>query len=102
MYEDYVYPNRMNNILQNISVHKPEVVLMYGMDNINLLKESVQKLFPAAKFKMIKAVKLQIPQHHRADFDGTTLLITTQIPSLRHNRVETGFDWYKFGKLVKG
>ncbi|HEV8512393.1 MAG TPA: hypothetical protein VGQ59_03925, partial [Cyclobacteriaceae bacterium] len=77
-------------------------VLMYGMDNINLLKESVCKNFPDAKFKMVKAVKQEIPQYHRADFDGTTLLITTQIPALRHNRVETGFDWHKFGKLVKG
>jgi hypothetical protein len=50
---------------------------------------------------MIKAVKQQIPQHHRADLKGTVLLITTQLPALRHNRVETGFDWYAFGKLVK-
>jgi len=102
LYQDHVYPIRMSNILQNINLYKPEVVLMYGMDNINLLKESVLKLFPGAKFKMVKAIKQEIPQHHRADFNGTTLLITTQIPALRHNRVETGFDWYKFGKLVKG
>ncbi len=91
----------MHSILKNISVYKPEVVLMYGMDNINLLKKSVHELFPSAKFKMVKAIKRQIPQHHRADFNGTTILITTQIPALRHNRVDTGFDWYKFGKLVK-
>jgi hypothetical protein len=72
------------------------------MDNINLLKESIIKFFPSAKFKMIKAVKQETPQHHRADVNGTLLLITTQIPALRHNRIETGFDWYKFGKLVKG
>jgi len=35
------------------------------------------------------------------DFDGTILLITTQVPVLKHNRVETGFDWYEFGKMVK-
>jgi len=50
---------------------------------------------------MVKAVKHRIPQHHRTKFDGTTLLITTQIPALKYNRVETGFDWYEFGKLVK-
>ena len=26
---------------------------------------------------------------------------TTQVPGLKHNRVDTGFDWYKFGELVK-
>jgi hypothetical protein len=100
LYQEYVYPTRMHLILQNISVYKPKVVLMYGMDNINLVKKTVQEFFHAAKFKMVKAIKRQIPQHHRADFDGTTLLITTQIPALRHNRIETGFDWYEFGKLV--
>jgi len=101
LYQDHVYASRIQSILQNISVYKPEVVLMYGMDNINLLKKSVYDFFPSAKFKMVKALKRQIPQHHRADFDGTTILITTQIPALRHNRVETGFDWYEFGKRVK-
>ena len=101
LYQDYVYPNRMQTILKNISVYNPEVVLMYGMDNINLLKKSVQGYFPSATFKMVKAVKRLIPQYHRADFNGTTLLITTQIPALRHNRIETGFDWYEFGKLSK-
>jgi hypothetical protein len=100
LYQDYVYPGRMQIILQNISTHKPEVVLMYGMNNINALKKSVQE-FHATKFEMIKAIPQQIPQHHRADLDGTTLLITTQIPALRHNRIETGFDWYAFGKRVK-
>ncbi len=100
-YQEHVYPSRMSRILQNISDYKPEVVVMYGMDNINLLKKSVHEFFPAAKFTMVKAVKQQIPQHHRADFIGTTLIITTQIPALRHNRIETGFDWYEFGKQVK-
>lgn len=99
-YEDQVYPPRMHTILQNISFYRPDVVLMYGMDNINSLKKSVHDFFPAAKFKMVKSVKHQIPQHHRADFNGTTLIITTQIPALRHNRIESGFDWYEFGKLV--
>jgi len=102
LYQEYLYHSRMQTILENISVYKPEVVLMYGMDNINLLKKSVQGFFPAAKFQVVKSKKQQTPQYHRADFNGTTLLITTQIPSLRHNRVETGFDWYGFGKLVKG
>jgi hypothetical protein len=100
-YQEYVYEFRMTNILRNISAYKPEVVLMYGMDNINLLKQSVQAFSRDAKFKMVKAIKQQIPQHHRADFNGTTLLITTQIPALRHNRIETGFDWYEFGRTVK-
>ena len=91
----------MNTILHNISAYRPDLVLMYGMNNINVLKDSVLEFFPAAKFKMVKAVKQQIPQHHRADLNGTTLLITTQIPALRHNRVETGFDWEAFGSIVK-
>ncbi len=101
LFQEYVYADRMHTILKNISIYKPQVVLMYSMDNINLLKNSVQEFFHSAKFKMIKAIKQQIPQHHRADFNGTTLLITTQLPALRHNRIETGFDWYEFGKLVK-
>ena len=101
LYQDYVYASRIQTILTNISVYKPEVVLMYGMDNINLLKKSVQEFFHSAKFKMVKAIKRQIPQYHQADLNGTNLLITTQIPALRHNRIETGFDWYEFGKLAK-
>lgn len=100
LYQNHVYPSRMQGILQNIETYQPEVVLMYGMDSINQLKKSVHEFFPPAKFKMIKAVPRKIPQYHRADFNGTTLLITTQIPALRHNRVETGFDWYEFGKRV--
>src|SRR5688572_19305712 len=46
-YQDFVYPTRMESILKNISAYKPEVVVMYGMDNINLLKESVSKFFPS-------------------------------------------------------
>lgn len=101
LYQEHVYQRRMHTILSNISTYKPEVVLMYGMDNINKLKKSVQDFFDGAKFKMIKATKLQTPQHHRADLHGTTMLITTQIPALRHNRIETGFDWEEFGKRVK-
>jgi hypothetical protein len=100
-YQEHLYESRVQTILQNIRAYKPEVVLMYGMENINALKKSVQDFFPAAKFKMVKGIKLQFPQHHRTDFDGTTLLITTQVPALRHNRVETGFDWHEFGKMVK-
>ncbi len=100
LYEEHVYQNRMNAILAKMQTHKPEVVVMYGMDNINLLKQSVQEFFQDAKFKMIKAIKQQIPQHHKADLGGTTLIITTQIPALRHNRIESGFDWEEFGKTV--
>jgi hypothetical protein len=101
LYQEHVYQHRIQGILSNIAAYKPEVVLMYAMDNINALKKSIQDYFPAAKFKMIKAIKQQIPQHHRADFNDTTLMITTQIPTLRHNRVETGFDWQEFGRTVK-
>lgn len=73
---------------------------MYGMDNINTLKESVQQFFSGTTFKMIKAIKQQIPQHHRGDLHGTKLIVTTQIPALRHNRIETGFNWHEFGKIV--
>jgi hypothetical protein len=101
LYQEHVYQRRMHSILSNISTHKPEVVLMYGMNNIETLKKSFQEFFQGVKFKMNKATKLQIPQHHRADLRGTTVLITTQIPTLRHNRIDTGFDWGEFGKRVK-
>jgi hypothetical protein len=100
LYEQEVYQRRMDTILHKIREHKPEVVLMYGMDNINMLKNTVKEFFPAANFKMVKGIKLQIPQHHRADLNGTMMLITTQIPALRHNRIETGFDWHELGKTV--
>ena len=100
-YQEHVYHGRMQTILANIKNNKPEVVLMYGMDSIQTLKQSVHEFFPDAKFTMVKATKRQIPQHHRADLNGTLLLITTQIPTLRHNRIETGFDWEEFGKKVK-
>lgn len=100
-YEDHVYARRLQSILSNIRKHKPGVVLMYGMNNIQTLKESVQESFEGVQFKMIKATKQKIPQHHRASLHETTLLITTQIPALRHNRIETGFDWEEFGKKVR-
>ncbi|HZY79773.1 MAG TPA: hypothetical protein VFE50_09630 [Cyclobacteriaceae bacterium] len=101
LYEDHVYQNRIASILKNVILYKPEIVLMYGMNNINTLKNSIQEFFPGVKFKMTPATKLEIPQHHRTDLGGTTMIITTQIPALRHNRVETGFDWLEFGKKVK-
>jgi hypothetical protein len=101
LYQEHVFPDRIHSILNNISVYKPEVVLMYGMDNINALKKSIQEFFHGVTFKTTKATKLQIPQHHQANLNGTTLLVTTQIPALRHNRIETGFDWQEFGKQVK-
>ena len=101
LYQEQVYQDRIQGILANIATYKPDVVLMYGMENINTLKKSVQEFFQRAKFKMVKAIKLQTPQHHRADLNGTKLLITTQIPALRHGRIETGFDWLEFGRMVK-
>jgi hypothetical protein len=100
-YEGHVYQHRIKTILANISAYKPEVILMYGMNNINALKKSVLQFFPVVNFKMVKAIKQETPQYHRADIDGTILLITTQIPALRHNRVETGFDWEKLGRDVR-
>jgi len=99
LYQEHLYSTRIHHILENISNYKPEVVLMYGMENINTLKKSVQAYFPGTEFKMVKAVKQKIPQHHLADIDGTRILITTQIPALRHNRIETGFDWQAFGAV---
>lgn len=99
-YEAHFYPIRIKTILANLKMHKPKVVVMYGMNNITMIKRSVQELFKDADFKMIKSIKQHIPQHHRADLNGTTLVITTQVPTLRHNRIESGFDWQAFGKLV--
>jgi hypothetical protein len=101
LYEDHLFSTRMQRILHCIKLYRPQVVAMYGMNNINELKASVQHFFPDAKFKAIKGTKLVTPQHHRADFDGTTMLITTQVPALKHNRIETGYDWHAFGKLAK-
>ncbi len=101
-YEAHVYEARIQTILSNVRAHQPEVVLMYGMNNINSLKESVSSFFPQAKFALSKAVKQQIPPCHRAEVNGTILLITTQIPALRHNRIETGFNWETFGRLCRG
>lgn len=101
LYEQHIYARRIEGLLKNVAKYQPEVVLMYGMDNINELKKSVQSFFSNANFKTVKAIKNKIPQHHRADFHGTTFLITTQIPGLRHNRIETGFDWLEMGKVVK-
>ncbi len=100
-YEEFVYPDRINHLLSQMKEYKPEVVVMYGMNNINKLKQSVQSFYPGTSFKMIKAVKREIPQHHMAEIPGTILLITTQIPQLRHNRIETGFDWEKWGKSLR-
>ena len=100
LYEEHVYEARMTVILSNIKRYKPEVVLMYGMENINTIKKSIQDFFGNAHFKMIKAEKQQVPQHHRATVDRTLILVTSQFPALRHNRIETGFDWLEFGRKV--
>jgi hypothetical protein len=100
LYLEYFYDERIKTILYNIKEYKPEVVLMYGMQNIIQLKNSVKAIFPDVNFKMVSAVKRQIPQHHRTQVGNTKLIITTQIPTLRHHRVETGFDWEEFGRTV--
>jgi len=100
-YEEKIYPQRIQTILSHIHLHHPEVVIMYGMSNINGLKKSVQDYYPSAKFKMVKGTKLAIPQHHIARLNDTTLVITTQMPALKHNRAETGYDWEAFGKSIR-
>jgi hypothetical protein len=101
LYRDHLYARRVGHILSRMQEHKPEVVLMYGMEDINTLKKQIQDFFGGVHFKMIKATKLQIPQHHLTNVGETTLLITTQIPALRHNRIETGFDWEVVGRNSK-
>ena len=99
-YQEHLLPQRINHILLQIGVYKPKVVVMYGMENITALKKSVQQKFAGTAFKQVQAIKLQIPQHHRTSINDTTLLITTQIPALRHNRIETGFDWQQLGAMT--
>lgn len=101
-YEERVYPDRMSAILKQMKEHRPKLILMYGMNNVQKIKESFEQEFAGLKFKMVKAVKMQVPQHHATCFDGTQIVITTQVPTLRHNRVETGFDWQYFGNLIRG
>jgi hypothetical protein len=100
-YEKHVYPQRIQTLLNNIQEHQPSLVLLYGMNNINDLKQSVSQFFTDVKFTQQKAIPQQIPQYHRAELKNTTLLVTTQVPTLRHNRIETGYDWLEFGKRVK-
>lgn len=101
LYEERLYPQRIQIILEKISEYKPKVVMLYGMNNINTLKRSIQHFFQDAEFGMVKGIKLQTPQYHRADLPGTALIITTQVPALKHNRIESGFDWERFGKEVR-
>ncbi len=100
-YEQHVYETRMQTLLDKLRGYHPEVVIMYGMNNINKLKQSILQFFPNTVFKAVKAVKQHTPQHHHAVIGQTTLVITTQLPTLRHHRVETGFDWEAFGKAVR-
>lgn len=100
LYEDQVYPNRIDNILSKMIEYQPQVIVMYGMSNIDRLKKSVKAFYPGSKFTSAKAIKQHIPQHHQANLGATTLLVTTQRPQLRHGRIETGFDWEAFGKEV--
>ena len=100
-YEEHLYHRRIGELLKNIENHQPEVVVMYGMSNINALKRYVTDFYPQARFTLVQSIKQKIPQHHRAQINGTKLLVTTQIPALRHRRVETGFDWYAFGEFAR-
>jgi hypothetical protein len=100
-YEQHLFNLRVKTIHSQMYLHKPEVVVMYGMDNINALKSSAEEVFAGAKFRMVKGSKGKIPQHHRADLGDTCLVITTHIPALRHNRIESGFDWLEFGRTLQ-
>jgi hypothetical protein len=97
-YQDHLQKQRVGYILDRLQEHAPEVVLMYGMENINALKAEIQEHFPHAHFKSVKATKHEIPQHHLTTLAGTTVIVTTQTPALKHNRMETGFDWFALGK----
>jgi hypothetical protein len=97
-YQDHLQAQRVGYLMARLQEHMPEVVLMYGMENINALKARIHAVFPGAPFKLVKAIKHEIPQHHLTKLGQTTVLITTQTPALKHNRVETGFDWFTLGK----
>ena len=97
-YEQHLYQTRMTTILDNIQRYHPEAVVMFAMNNINNIKQSICGHFENVKFTTIKAIPLQIPGHHRATINGTRVMITTLMPALKHNRKETGFDWYECGK----
>jgi len=45
LYQEQVYQHRIHTILSNIREYKPEVVLMYGMNNINTLKNQYNSFF---------------------------------------------------------
>lgn len=102
LYEQKVYPSRINNLFNLIARHQPKLVLMYGMNSIHALKASAQAFYPATRFTSVKAVSRQTPPYHVTSLGNTRLLITTQIPALRHNRVETGFDWEQLGRTLNG
>jgi hypothetical protein len=102
LYQGTLYKSRIETILRNMRTYKPCVVMMFGMSAITSLKRSVQDFFPGSSFKTTNAEKLLTPQHHIADLGQTKLIITTQVPTLRHNRVETGYDWNFFGKQISG
>jgi hypothetical protein len=101
LYQDFLYERRMNTILSNVATFSPDVVLMYGMDNINNLKTTIGNFFQGCKFKLVQASSNKIPQHHITSLGGTTMLITTQIPALRHNRQSSAFDWWAFGDSIR-
>lgn len=99
-YERHFFDGRIRTILHNLQIYKPTVVLMYEMNNINRLKDAVREFFGDVKFQLVKAIPRVIPQYHTADIAGTRLLITTQVPALKHNRKDTGFDWQELGRRV--
>ncbi len=99
-YQEHVYQTRMGTILEKMRIHQPKLVVMHDMTGIHTLKASVQAHFLGVKFTSVKAIPRKIPQHHIAKIPeiGTILVMTTQSTGLKHNRVETGFDWETFGR----
>ena len=60
-YQEHVYPKRIDRILGTMSEHKPEVVVMYGMNNIDRLKKSVKTFYPGTKFQNGESGKASNP-----------------------------------------
>ena len=101
VYQQTIFKKRIETILTNINHYKPRIVVMYGMQNINLLKEAIVGRFTNATFRLVKAQPRVVPQHHITSINNCSLVITSQVPALKHGRIETGFDWNFFGEKMR-
>lgn len=100
-YEDHLFRTRLTKFVEGIRQYRPRLVLMYGMNNIQAIRQFIIASFPGTRFGSVKSTKLKIPSHHYTTIGNTMLVVTTQIPALRHQRVETGFDWAAFGSQLR-